>query len=494
MFAKSVLEHLLQNASTGQILCVGDLMLDRYLYGSADRISPEAPIPVVNINMEREMLGGSGNVVRNISSLGGRVHFVAVVGQDSTGDHLETILSSKPGVRFDLVRRQHGSTTVKTRIIADHQQIVRIDHDAPLMDEDIQQKVLQKALEKLKETNLVVLSDYGKGVLSATVIKTLIAKAREYNIPVIVDPKADDYSLYKDATVITPNLSEFQNAVGKPVYETDDIVEHARNLINENNFEHIIITRSKDGMTVVSKDGSVDHHATHALEVYDVSGAGDTVIASLSLALAQGLPISTAADLANLAAGVVVQKLGTATLVPDELLSAHDAYHNKSHEPFQAAPSPQSLKDVCDRVQYWKREGLTIGFTNGCFDLLHIGHLRSLRESRDRCDRLVVGLNSDESVRKLKGDSRPINQEIARAELLLGLECVDAVIIFGEDTPLKLITAIRPDVLVKGADYELKDIVGAREVLSWGGQVHRVKLVEGHSTTSMIAKSKVSSS
>lgn len=489
---KDIIDSFLKKTKTCKVLCIGDLMLDRFLYGTSTRISPEAPVPVVEIYAQSEMLGGAGNVVRNIAALGAQTHFVGTIGKDVFGDQLSLILDKEDRITRSLIQANDNATTVKTRIVSDHQQLLRTDIDGKNLDQNTQKQLLDAALASIEDADVVVLSDYGKGVLFDALIKAVIEKARAHSIPVIVDPKRPSFEAYAGATLITPNLKEFQTATKSHANTTQEIVEEAHKLIQAHNLEHIVTTRSKDGMTITNKQGEYHHVKTVAHEVFDVSGAGDTVVAAFALCLALKLPLEQAAEIANLAAGVVVQKLGTATVSAAELKEAFlhleqdkEILNLMDHKP----PSPENTEDVLGCVYNWRQKGLSIGFTNGCFDLLHVGHIKSLKEAKAQCDRLVVGLNSDASVRTLKGKNRPVNDQNARAEMLLSLACVDAVVIFDEETPRKIITQIRPDVLIKGADYQIDQIAGAKEVLSWGGRVHLVELVPGKSTTALIEKS-----
>ncbi|MBI1238105.1 MAG: bifunctional D-glycero-beta-D-manno-heptose-7-phosphate kinase/D-glycero-beta-D-manno-heptose 1-phosphate adenylyltransferase HldE [Alphaproteobacteria bacterium] len=467
-----------------KVLCVGDLMLDRYVYGSVERISPEAPIPVLSVEREIAMLGGAGNVARNVAALGGTLHLVAAVGADAAGREVEALLHAEPRLKTSLVRLMARPTTVKSRLVAGTQQIVRADReDSSPLSPGESKAVISAALRALADVQVVILSDYAKGVLSPDITATLIAAAREAKVPVIVDPKSSDFARYHGANLLTPNARELAIASGLPVGSDAAAAGAAQSILARVDIDAILVTRSEHGMTLVQRGAAPIHLSAHAREIADVSGAGDTVLASLGLAVAAGASLAEAARLANHAAGIVVGKVGTATVHPDELLDALQAERLRGSD-----TKTRSRGALLDLVAQWRARGLTIGFTNGCFDLLHPGHVSLLAQAKANCDRLIVGLNDDASVRRLKGPSRPINGETARATVLGSLQSVDAVTLFAEDTPLALIEAIRPDVLVKGADYTIDKVVGADFVQSYGGRVVLAALTEGQSTTATIAR------
>jgi len=470
-----------------RVLCIGDVMLDRFVSGEVDRISPEAPIPVLRIEFETAMLGGAGNVVRNIAALSGKAHLIAVAGDDAAADGIAGLLDELAGADYDLVRDPARRTSIKTRFLASGQQMLRADRETQAaLDGAVRQGILDAVQAHLGECDAVVLSDYGKGVLAGGVAEGIIKAAHTAGKKVIVDPKGDDYGRYSGADVITPNRKELCAATGMSAGTDDEAAAAAKALIEAHGFKAVLATRSKDGMTLVcgADGGTTRHLRAEAREVFDVSGAGDTVVAALASALAAGAALERAAELANVAAGIVVAKVGTAAA------SADDLSHALRHQDLDRAEAK-----VLDRimagevVEKWRRGGLKIGFTNGCFDLLHPGHVSLLAQARAACDRLVVGLNSDASVKRLdKGDGRPVQGEAARAQVLACLSPVDAVVIFSEDTPLELIKTLRPDVLVKGADYALPDVVGGDLVQGWGGRVVLAELEPGHSTTETIRK------
>ncbi|MGE5506762.1 MAG: D-glycero-beta-D-manno-heptose-7-phosphate kinase [Actinomycetota bacterium] len=480
----SVLAERVERLKGTPVLCIGDTMLDRFVYGSVERISPEAPIPVVLIERETSMLGGAGNVVRNIVALGGQPAFVSVVGDDSAGREVTRLIGEHCEIDPCIVVEPGRQTTIKTRFFASSQQLLRADREtrAPVGGA-VGGQLMTRAERLLKRVAAVVLSDYGKGVLAAPVPTELIAKARGMGKAVIVDPKGCDYSIYAGATVVTPNRKELHEATGMPVDDDEAIVAAARRLIEQCRFDAVLITRSQDGMTLVQADGAVHHLPAEAREVFDVSGAGDTVVATLATAVASGASLLEGARLANVAAGIVVGKVGTAVAYASELVSA------LHHDDLLAGDSKVvPLGSAVETVDRWKRKGLSVGFTNGCFDLLHPGHVSILSQAKAACDKLVVGLNSDASVSRLKGPERPVQSEAARATVLASLSTVDMVVIFGEDTPLALIETLRPDVLVKGADYTVETVVGAAHGIGWGGKVGLAQLVDGQSPTNTIRK------
>lgn len=475
----------LVNALRGaRVLCIGDAMLDRFVYGDVDRISPEAPIPVVRILREAAMLGGAGNVVRNLVALGAKASFISVVGDDEAGRELGGLVGALDGVEPCLVVEPGRTTTIKTRYVAGSQQLLRADREtaAPIGEATVQ-RVLALAQDLLAQVEVLVLSDYGKGVLSPAVLQPVIAAAAVAGKRVLVDPKGRDYRLYAGATVLTPNRKELGEASAMPVTGDSQIVAAARHVAESCGVAAVLATRSQDGMTLVEREGAPVHLPAEAREVYDVSGAGDTVMATLAAALAAGGSLAEAAKLANTAAGIVVGKVGTAVAYADELLAA---LHQ--HELNEGVGKIMTVDGVRDAVARWRHKGLKVGFTNGCFDLLHPGHVSLLSQARAACDRLIVGLNADASVQRLKGPTRPVQPEAARATVLASLSSVDAVVLFAEDTPLSLIAAIRPDVLVKGADYTVDKVVGADLVLGYGGKVVLAELAQGHSTTGTISR------
>ncbi len=477
----------MSSLANARVLCAGDVMLDRFIYGTVERISPEAPIPVLKITREEVMLGGAGNVLRNLAALGARSEFIGVVGDDAAGTQVRDLAEAEAGSSGRILIQAGRQTTIKERFIASGQQLLRGDRESAL---EIGPETARALIAGVAATmsadagdrGVLVLSDYGKGVLTPTTTGALIAAANGAGWPVVVDPKGRDYGVYRGADLVTPNRRELAEATGLATGTDGDIVTACRALIDSAGIGGVLATRSDEGMTLVDGE-NVLHLPAAAREVFDVSGAGDTVVAVVSAALAAGANAAQAARLANVAAGIVVGKVGTAVARPAEILHAlHEAE-------FQAAEvKVVDHAAMLEQAGRWRAAGLRIGFTNGCFDLLHPGHVSLLAQARRACERLVVGLNSDASVRRLKGAGRPIQSESARATVLASLADVAMVVIFEEDTPLKLIEALRPEVLVKGADYALDQVVGADLVQGYGGRVVLAKLAEGHSTTGTIRK------
>ncbi len=465
------------------VLVVGDVMLDQFVYGEVTRISPEAPIPVLRVERETNMLGGAGNVVRNVTDLGGKPRLVSVIGADSAGTKVKSLLSQNNIPTDALVAVKDRATGIKIRYLAGNQQLLRTDKEtvSPVTT-TIAKKLIGAAKRAMKGCRAVIISDYGKGALVPDVIESVIDVARARNLPVIVDPKGRDYWRYQGATLVTPNRAELAEAVGHAVTVESDIVDGAKTLVADYDLSAVLVTRSQDGMTLVSADGRVSHLAAEAREVFDVSGAGDTVVATIATAMAGGVGMKDAARIANVAAGIVVGKVGTASAFGADIISA---LHHQQTGSGDAKICDQ--KQLLERVKLWRQLGFRVGFTNGCFDLLHPGHVSLLQQARNTCDKLIVGLNSDSSVRRLKGPSRPVQNQASRATVLSSLATVDAVTIFGEQTPMKLIKAIRPDVLIKGADYTIDTVVGAEVVQEYGGEVFLARIETGHSTTGTIS-------
>jgi D-beta-D-heptose 7-phosphate kinase/D-beta-D-heptose 1-phosphate adenosyltransferase len=481
----SQVSSLLVRLAEGHVVCVGDLMLDQYVEGAVHRISPEAPIPVLAVRRESAMLGGAGNVLRNLAALGVHTDLVAAIGVDRAGRELSALVAKEPGVTPRLVSVPERPTSIKTRFLAGGQQLLRADRETrePLAD-DYRASLLGDARAALSEAPgaVLALSDYGKGVLDPDSLEDLIAEARASGHPVVVDPKGRDVARYRGATLITPNRHELAAATGLPTDSDAAVAEACRRLIEVAGVDAVLATRSEQGMTLVT--GKAVHHLpARARAVFDVSGAGDTVVALAAAAIAVGAPLEAAAAIANVAAGVVVEKVGTAVAFPSEILSA---LHGS--ELMGAEAKVTTLPALLEDAARWRRGKQRIGFTNGCFDLLHPGHVSLLNQAKAACDRLVVGLNSDDSVRRLKGDDRPVQSEASRAAVLASLAAVDRVVVFHDDTPMNLIEGLRPDVLVKGADYALDEVVGAEAVQSWGGEVMLADVLAGHSTSDTIRR------
>ena len=460
----------------GHVLVFGDIILDRYISGIVDRVSPEAPVPVLKPSNEEIRLGGAANVALNLSSLGSNTTLIGVTGKDESSTQIIDLLK-KNNIKKALSKSKHP-TISKLRILASQQQLIRIDNEEEFSETDWQSSLSNYRKHiNLKKNKVLIISDYEKGTLRN--IPLIIREAKKLKKIILVDPKGDDFSKYKSADIITPNFQEFERVVGK-VNSEPEITKKGKDLIKSLNLNSLLITRGSEGMTLLDKrNGKVirEDFPTEARDVFDVSGAGDTVIASIAAGLAGGFSLSESIRLANLAAGIVVGKSGTATVNQAELVP----YLGLSESYVSFNEVKVYSKDLHER-------GKKIVFTNGCFDILHAGHVEYLEAAKDLGDKLIVAINTDRSVRKLKGSSRPVNTLAHRAKVLASLQCIDKVVFFDEDTPIKLIKAIRPDVLVKGGDYKLKDIVGHKEVSQSGGSVVTIPLVKGLSTSKIISK------
>lgn len=459
-----------------RVLVAGDLMLDRYWHGGTSRISPEAPVPVVLVSQIEERVGGAGNVALNITALGSRANLIGYCGRDEAGTSLIALLEDA-GIACNIERIENLPTITKLRVLSRHQQLIRLDFEDRFHDV-APDRLAESYAATLADTDAIVLSDYGKGTLRD--VPALIAQARAAGKPVLVDPKGTDFDKYRGATLITPNRSEFE-AIAGICRDDAELAEKGMCLLERLELGALLITRGEQGMTLLQREEMPVHLPAQAKEVYDVTGAGDTVISVLAAALAAGAPLSEATHLANVAAGLVVGKLGTASISAEELDYA--LHGQRAHQ--RGAIDLDRLLPVLAAA---RRQGEKIVATNGCFDILHPGHIQYLRQARDLGDRLVVLVNSDASVRRLKGDGRPINPLEHRTAMLAALECVDWVVPFEEDTPRDAIGRLLPDVLVKGGDYRnIEDIAGHDHVLSNGGEVKLLSFLDGFSTTRMIA-------
>lgn len=471
------------------ILIVGDLMLDIFVYGDTKRLSPEAPVPVLLTDHETIMPGGAGNAAANLGALNIPAYLVGVIGHDAAGRTLTSALRAAAVDTAGLITDETRPTITKTRYVGPDGQIVRVDVEKTHSVSDaIAAQIVRAAQEKMPVCGAVIISDYAKGVLRPDVIQAVIDAARKHNIPVIVDPKGTDYTRYQGAFAVTPNRKELFDITGMTADSDDAVVTAARTLAVQAGLGHIVVKRSEDGISVVTEKDDPVHIKALATDVRDVSGAGDTVVATLAAALAAGATLADAARVANEAAAIVVAKPGTSVVRADEMDGAPSADF--------ISPVMNDWSDAARRVRAWQSQGLKVGFTNGCFDILHFGHVNYLNAARARCDKLVVGLNHDESVRILKGPSRPVNDETARATVMAALGCVDMVIFFGatdkaqDNTPAAVIDAIRPDVFFKGGDYTADQLPEAKIVQSYGGVVDIMPLYEGYSTTATIEKMK----
>ncbi len=466
------------------VLVLGDIMLDRYVLGEVRRISPEAPIPVLRAERRRRVLGGAGNVAQNVAALGARAVLVGMVGADAAGDEVGQILHGSAGITARLVLAADRPTTVKTRFMSGSHQLLRLDEEVTLpARSDIERQVLDAFAAAIATAEVVVISDYAKGLLTDNVLAQAIGLARGTGLMVVVDPKRTDLSAYTHAGVLTPNAAELARATGLPVGSDDEAAEAGAQAVVQAAADAVLVKRSEKGLTLVRPHRAPLHLPTRAREVADVSGAGDTVSATLAIMLACGAPLAEAALMANIAAGISVGKPGTATVGHAELA---EAVHQRELAAIDGKIA--DLEGALSRIGSWRRHGLRVGFTNGCFDLIHPGHVRLLARARAACDRLVVALNSDASVRRLKGPTRPVQSETARATVMASMASADLVVVFEEDTPERLIRAIQPDLLFKGADYRLDQVVGADIVQAHGGRVVLIDLEQGHSTSETIRR------
>ena len=461
-----------------KILVIGDLMIDHYLWGKCERISPEAPIPIVNVDNENTVLGGAGNVVNNLIALGAQTDVLSVIGDCEIANELETLLSKINVSTNYLIKEKGRISSKKSRIISSQQQVIRFDRES---DNDIntesQQTLIDQYKKILSQYDIVLLSDYGKGVLTDSLTSQLIKEANTLGIKVLVDPKGVNYSKYSNAYLLTPNKKEASLATNIDIVDDSSLLAAITKLIEKCSLDISLITLSEDGVAIFDNDLRV--HPTVAREVYDVTGAGDTVLAALGFALSCNYDIDQAVEFANLAAGVVVGKIGSSTATIDEIIDYKSSLHQSSSE-----EHIKTQKEINVLSSKLKENGKKLVFTNGCFDILHAGHVRYLETAKSFGDILIVGINSDESVKMLKGETRPINNQQDRALLIASLEAVDYVVIFNEDTPYELIKTIKPHTLVKGGDYEGQKVVGQDLVT----ELKLVNFIEGKSTTNTIEK------
>lgn len=465
-----------------KVLVVGDVMLDRYFWGQVDRISPESPVPVVNIKEKSFQLGGAGNVAANLAGLGVNTALLGCRGRDENGLQLSSLLKEK-GIDDLIMAGDYCPTITKTRIMAKNQQLMRLDEEKNLvLDAERQEKILSKIKDNISAFGAIIVSDYGKGCCFPQLCQNLIKWAKENSIPVIIDPKGIDWTKYKGASCLTPNNLEFRRHLHLEQVSVQELSRLARKVCQDLELDRILITRGPEGVLLVGKETAPFYIPAQAKEVFDVSGAGDTVIAGLTAHYLSSGDWKEASKIANTAAGIVVSKLGTQPIYKEELQQQVNGSYGK-------VVSWQTAKN---QIELWKRKGEKIVFTNGCFDLLHPGHIHLLHSAAEQGDRLVVGLNSDISVKKIKGKSRPILNQQDRSKLLSALECVDLVVLFEQETPIELICTLKPEILVKGADYRPEDVVGSEEIRKWGGSVALVPLLEEKSTTNVLDKIKKS--
>ena len=465
-------------ANTPNILVVGDLMIDHYLWGKCERISPEAPVQIVSIEKETSVLGGAGNVIHNLIDLGAKVDVISVIGDDENAQELKQLLTEAKVSSDGLIVQANRSTSKKSRIIASQQQVLRYDKETTLPIKEAQEaQIVARFKAELAQFDMVILSDYGKGVLTPTLTQSLITLCNAVNKKILVDPKGADFTKYKGATLLTPNKKEAIEASGIDIIDKASLLQSIKQIKERCELDISLITLSEEGIALY--DESLRTHPTVAREVFDVTGAGDTVIASLGFALASGYDIDSSVKFANLAAGVVVGKIGSATATLDEIIE-YESSLNKS----TSNSHIKTLDEIALLSSELKKRGKKVVFTNGCFDILHVGHVKYLEEAKSYGDVLILGLNSDESVRRLKGESRPVNSEDDRAYILASLEAVDYVVKFYDDTPYELIKAVQPHILVKGGDYEGKDVVGQ----DIADELRLVEFVDGKSTTKIIER------
>lgn len=491
-------ENIIAQMGKTKILVIGDIMLDRFIYGTADRISPESPVPVLSISHDDIMLGGAGNTLSNLIHLGVEGHVISIIGDDQNGTDLINQAEQLNINTANLIKTDERPTITKTRFLAGHQQLLRSDFEskAPLSQKTITQ-IVTTIQNTAPSMDAIIISDYGKGTLSHDIISTILSTAKQHKLPIFIDPKGTDYSIYRGANFITPNKKELSEATNNMPTETDqDIISAAQFLIDTHDITCVIATRSQDGISIIEKNKDPIHIKSAVnIEVFDVSGAGDTVIATIAAAYAAGATIEEATNIANIAGSIVVTKVGTAPIRASEL-------HERLCD--DAPINPDDTRDMImkdwhlaqEKVQRWRARGLKVGFTNGCFDILHYGHVTYLQDARKKCDRLIIGLNYDASIRMLKGEERPVHDEDARAAVLAALGAVDMVVFFGaekngdDNTACALLDVIKPHIYFKGGDYTIDQIPEAPTVQKHGGTIDVMPVYEGHSTTSSIEKIK----
>ena len=466
--------------TNAKVFCLGDLMLDKYVIGSSQRISPEGPIPILDIKKEVNMLGGVGNVARNLGTIGIKTYLIGLIGNDEIGNIIEKKIKQK-NIITKLFKDNNRPTTLKTRFIANDQQILRTDKEtmAPI-SLSLEKKILKESKKMILNSDSIILSDYGKGLLTKNILKEIISFANKNRKPIILDPKSDNLEKYKGVTILTPNINELELVAKRKLNNQSEIVKASKQIIKKCNFKHMLITRGKRGMLLVSSNNNkVISLETEAKEIYDVSGAGDTVTSFLAACLASSITITNSIKIANSAAGIVVSKSGTSVAHLSELILSLNKNINHSSK-------INDRLEANNIIKFWTKKKEKIGFTNGCFDYLHPGHVSLLKKAKENCTKLIVAVNSDSSVRKIKGPNRPQQNQDIRSKVLSAIKYVDLVIIFNEKSPIKLIRQIKPSLLVKGSDYKENKIVGAKLVKSFGGQILRVKIFKDFSSSLII--------
>lgn len=482
-------DDLVQELSGISIFCAGDILLDRYIIGEAHRLSPEAPIPVLHAHRQEDKLGGAANVADNLSHLNIACHLAGFIGNDDIGEKIKTLLTTEAHCTSTLVSIENWPSTLKTRLMAGTKHLLRVDQEQPLKITDLDRlHYFEEAWKHaIGKSQALILSDYGRGLFSKDLLAHFIKQARQHNLPIIVDPKGTNYEKYNGATLITPNKIELSLASGGlPTHTLEDCVIAAQHLLKTIDVEGILVTRSADGMTYITREGVQANLPTQAQSVFDVSGAGDTVVAMIATGMALDWPMEKTMELATLCASIVVGKAGTAVVEPDELARKLDTLKKTPKDTYKQ--KIMSWDTAKKQLQTWQKRGYKIGFANGCYDLLHEGHLATIDFAKEKCDKLIMGLNSDASVKTLKGPSRPLQNQQTRAKILSALSAIDGVVLFDEETPFDLIQHLLPDVLIKGADYKIEDIVGADIVIKNGGRVELAPILEGHSTTKTVNK------
>ncbi len=480
MLKQNKIEKILDNIKKIKVLIIGDIMLDNYISGNVERISPEAPIPILKNKNNTFSIGGAGNVLKNLVSLNIKASFISVIGKDEAGKKLLKLVSKLNNVEYALINDINRKTTVKTRYLAEGQQIFRSDDETTVsLNLEIKNKLFNYFKLFIKQADIVIFSDYGKGIFSDNYCQKLIKYSKTKNKKVIIDPKGDNFNKYKGSFCVTPNISEAANACNIFPYNNKKTLDCGKLILNKKWSKNVLLTRGADGLSIIEKN-KFTHINTNTAEVFDVTGAGDTVIALFSAAIAAKFSILDSANFANIAASIVVKKIGTNVVKDSEI---------------KKVLSPNGLnlkiienKKITEKIKLWKLKKFKIGFTNGCFDLLHSGHIDLLSKASEKCDKLIVALNSDISIKHIKGNKRPILDLDSRKNLIAALESVDLVVTFNEKTPLKLIKKFKPDILIKGADYKVNEIVGSDFVQSYGGKIIRITLTKNQSTTKLIER------